>query len=245
MEGPQLDMVGIKSEEWRNNSDNGTPEQNMLLPPSVLDFIPAGHLVHFVLNLLREQLDLSAILVRYQEARGYPPFHPVMMVGLLLYSYSQGIYSSRRIAKACQERIDFMALSGMQRPDFRTISLFRLRHLEELKGLFGQVLRLCRKAGLVKLGHVALDGTKMRANASKNESMSYGAMKRKEEELKAEIDSWFERAAGIDHEEDELYGVDKTGDELPEWVTDKQKRLGKTPAGQSPHWKPKPSKRRK
>jgi transposase len=199
----------------------------MLLPPSVLDFIPAGHLVHFVLNLLREQLDLSAILVRYQEARGYPPFHPVMMVGLLLYSYSQGIYSSRRIAKACQERIDFMTLSGMQRPDFRTISLFRLRHLEELKGLFGQVLRLCRKAGLVKLGHVALDGTKMRANASKNESMSYGAMKRKEEELKAEIDSWFDRADGIDHEEDELYGVDKTGDELPEWVTDKQKRLEK------------------
>lgn len=203
------------------------PEQNMLLPPSVLDFVPAGHLVHFVVNLVGEQLDLSGILNRYQEARGYPPYHPVMMVGLLLYSYSQGIYSSRRIAKACQERIDFMRLTGMQQPDFRTISLFRLRHLEEMKGLFGQVLRLCRKAGLVKLGHVALDGTKMRANASKSESMSYGAMKKKEKELKAEIDSWFDRADQIDQEEDELYGTDKTGDELPEWVTDKQKRLEK------------------
>jgi transposase len=202
-----------------------TPEQNMMLPPSVMDWVPAGHLVHFVLNLIREDLDLREILSRYQEERGYPPFHPAMMVGLLLYAYSQGIYSSRRIARACQERLDFMALTAMQQPDFRTISLFRLRHLEQLKGLFGQVLKLCGKAGLVKLGHVALDGTRMRANASKNKSMSYGRMKRKEEELKQEIESWFRQAEQLDNKEDEVYGSDRRGDELPEWVTDKQKRL--------------------
>lgn len=201
------------------------PEQNMMLPPSVLDWVPAGHLVHFVLHLVREQLDLRGILRRYDEERGYPPYHPVMMVGLLLYAYSQGVYSSRRIAKACRERMDFMALTAMQNPDFRTINLFRLRHLGELKGLFGQVVKLCRKAGLIKLGHVALDGTRMRANASKNKSMSYGGMKKAEQDLKAEIESWFEKAEEIDREEDEQYGSDQQGDELPEWVKDKRKRL--------------------
>jgi transposase len=136
--------MGVMSKTFRE----WTPEQNMMLPPSVMDWVPAGHLVHFVLNLVREQLDLREIVSRYQEERGYPPFHPAMMVGLLLYAYSQGIYSSRRIARACQERLDFMALTAMQQPDFRTISLFRLRHLEQLKGLFGQVLKLCGKAGL-------------------------------------------------------------------------------------------------
>jgi transposase len=139
------------------------PEQNRLLPPSVMDWVPAGHLVHFVVNLVREQLDLSAILDKYQEERGQPPFHPAMMVGLLMYGYSQGVYSSRRLDKACQERVDFMALTAQQEPDFRTISLFRLQHLEELKSLFGQVLKLCQRAGLTRLGHVALDGTKIAA----------------------------------------------------------------------------------
>ncbi|SRR5229473_113992 len=203
------------------------PEQNSLLPASVLDWVPAGHVVHFVTNLVREQLDLREVLSRYQEERGYPPYHPMMMVALLLYAYSQGIYSSRRIARACQERVDFMALTGRQTPDFRTISLFRLQHLEALKGLFGQVLKLCRRAGLAKLGHVALDGTKMRANANRYKSMSYGGMKKREEELKAEIESWFEQARAIDREEDEMYGEDRSGDELPDWVQDKQKRLEK------------------
>jgi Transposase DDE domain len=123
--------------------------------------------------------------------------------------------------------VDFMALTGMQKPDFRTISLFRLRHLEALKGLFKQVLKLCQKAGMVKLGHVALDGTKIRANASPHKSMSYGRMKKAEKDLKAEVDRWFAEAERIDREEDELYGADKSGDELPEWVADKQKRLEK------------------
>jgi|SRR5689334_8400212 transposase len=203
------------------------PEQNQLMPPSVLDWVPAGHLVHFVLNLVREELNLESILKKYSEERGYPPFHPAMMVGLLLYAYSRGIYSSRRIARACGERVDFMVLTGMQQPDFRTVNLFRSRHMEELKGLFGQVLKLCQKAGLAHIGHVALDGTKVQANASKDQSMKYWQMKKKEKDLKQEIDRWFQEAEQIDEEEDQRYGSGQRGDELPAWVKDKQKRLEK------------------
>jgi transposase len=203
------------------------PEQSTLLPASVLDWIGAGHLVHFVTALVKEQLDLAAIENSYKEARGYPPYDPRMMVALLMYAYCQGIYSSRRIARACEERIDFMVLTARQEPDFRTIALFRLRHLEALKGLFGQVLKLCRKAGLVKLGHVAMDGTKIRANANKHKSMSYAGMKRSEETLKAEIADWFAKSDLADQQEDELYGSDKRGDELPDWVKDKTRRLEK------------------
>lgn len=212
--------MGKTFREWR-------PEQSTLLPASVLDWVPVGHLVHLVLALVREQLDLRAILDTYGEERGYPPYDPRMMVGLLMYAYSQGIYSSRRIARACQQRVDFMVLTARQEPDFRTIALFRLKHLESLKGLFGQVLKLCRKAGLVKLGHVALDGTRIRANASKNKSMSYERMKKAETDLEKEIDDWFEKAAATDEQEDERYGSDQRGDELPDWVANKQERLEK------------------
>jgi len=204
-----------------------TPEQTVMFPPCAMDLIPKGHLAHLIRNVVSEELDLSEILHSYNEERGYPPYHPVMMTAVLLYANAVGIYASRRIARACQERVDFMALTGMQKPDFRTISLFRLRHLEALKGLFKQVLKLCQKAGMVKLGHVALDGTKIRANASPHKSMSYGRMKKAEKDLKAEVDRWFAEAERIDREEDELYGADKSGDELPEWVADKQKRLEK------------------
>jgi len=203
------------------------PEQNVMFPPSALDLVAKGHLAHFIRNVVSEQLDLSEILDSYQEERGYPPYHPVMMVTVLLYANAVGIYASRRVARACKERVDFMAITGMQQPDFRTISLFRLRHLEALKGLFKQVLKLCQKAGMVKLGHVALDGTKIEANASRHKSMSYKRMKQKEIDLKAEVDRWFQEAERIDREEDELYGADKSGDELPDWVVDKQKRLEK------------------
>lgn len=203
------------------------PEQGYLLPPSVLDWVPTDHLVHLVLNLVRDQLNLDSILKSYNEERGYPPYHPVMMVALLLYSYSQAVYSSRRMAKACRERMDYVVLTGRQEPDFRTIALFRSRHLEELKGLFIQVLKLCQKAGLVKLGHVAIDGTRMRANASKSESLTYAKMKKTDEQLRTEIEEWFEKAGKIDDEEDRLYGADKVGEELPDWVKDKQKRLEK------------------
>ena len=143
------------------------PKQKWLLPPEITEFIPEGHPAHFVRDLVVEQLDLSAILDTYAEDRGFPPFHPAMMVALLLYAYTQGVFSSRKIAKACIERMDFAAVTGFQKPDFRTIGVFRRRHLQALAGLFQQVLVLCRQAGLVALGHVALDGTKVKANASK------------------------------------------------------------------------------
>ena len=201
------------------------PEQALMFPPTPMDWVGEEELVPFIRNLVLEDLDLSEIVQQYQEERGYPPFHPVMMTALLLYSYCSAIYSSRRIARACKQRVDFLALTGMQKPDHRTVNLFRQRHLESLTGLFKQVLKLCEKAGLVKLGHVALDGTKIRANASKQKSMTYAAMKKSEDRLKAEIDRWFAEAERIDREEDELYGEDKAGDELPEWVANKQERL--------------------
>jgi len=202
-------------------------EQAWLLPPSVLDFVPADHLAHFVRDTVREQLDLTQILSGYeQEERGYPPYHPVMMVALLLYAYCQGVYSSRRIARACEERVDFMAVTGMNRPDFRTISDFRKRHLQALGDLFVQVLKLCRGAGLVSLGHVALDGTKIKANASKHKAMSYGRMNEAERRLRQEVRGWFEKAAAADAAEDREH-ADRQGDELPDWVADKQRRIEK------------------
>jgi len=202
-------------------------DQQWLLPASVRELVPAGHLAHFVRDTVREELDLSAILDAYEEERGYPPYHPVMMTALLLYGYCQGIYSSRRIARACEERVDFMAVTAMQRPDFRTISDFRKRHLGALGALFGQVLRMCQRAGLVRLGHVALDGTKVKANASKHKAMSYGRMKHEEALLAAEVSEWFEQAEAADAEEDGRFGTDRRGDEMPSWVADKQQRLGK------------------
>jgi transposase len=200
-------------------------DQVWLLPPSVHDFVPAGHPAHLVRELVRHELDLSAILAEYDEARGQPPYHPAMMVALLLYAFTQGLYASRRIARACQERLDVMAVTGMQQPDFRTISDFRKRHLKTLAALFVQVLQLCRQAGLVSLGHVALDGTKLAANASKHKAMSYGRMHRAEAALAAEVEGWLARAEREDTADDAAHGRDRRGDELPDWVADKQARL--------------------
>jgi transposase len=205
-------------------------DQPLLLPPSVEELVPAGHLVHLVRDTVRESLDLSAILGAYTEERGYPPYHPVMMTALLLYAYCQGIYSSRRIERACEERIDFRAITAHQTPDFRTIAEFRKRHLTALGALFGQVLALCQEAGLVRLGHVALDGTKLHANASKHKAMSYGRMKKVAPELAAEVAKWFTEAETTDAAEDAEYGADRRGDELPDWVANKVKRLAKMQA---------------
>jgi transposase len=200
-------------------------DQAWLLPLSVHEFVPAGHLAHFVRETVREGLDLSAILASYVEERGYPPYHPGMMVALLLYAYSRGVYSSRRIAQACEERVDFMAVTGLNKPDFRTISEFRRRHLAALSALFGQVVKLCQAAGLVKLGHVAVDGTKLKANASRHKAMSYGRMKKAEPELAAEVEAWLKAAEAADAAEDAEFGADLRGDETPEWMADKQRRL--------------------
>jgi transposase len=200
-------------------------DQGWLLPPSVHEFVPAGHLAHFVRDTVREALDLSAIYGTYQEDRGQPPYHPGMMVALLLYGYSRGVYASRRLAQACEERVDFMAVTGLNKPDFRTIAEFRRRHLAALSELFVQVLKLCQSAGLVKLGHVAVDGTKLKANASRHKAMSYGRMKQSEPQLAAEVAAWLKAAEAADQADDAEFGADLRGDETPAWMADKQKRL--------------------
>src|SRR5580765_885645 len=201
-------------------------DEAQLLPPSVQDYVPRDHLSRLIVELVREELDLSAIAGSYKSALGQPPFDPRMMTALLLHGYASGIYSSRRIARAVVERADFMMIVAGDPPDFRTISEFRRRHLRALADLFVQVLKLAEKAGLVKLGHVALDGTKIKANASKHKAMSYDRMKKREAELEAEVDRWLKAAEAADAEEDKLYG-DQRGDEMPDWVADKQKRLEK------------------
>ena len=202
-------------------------DQFVLLPPSVQELVPVGHLAHFVRDLVRESLDVSAILKPSTEDRGCPPYDPTMMTALLLYAYSQGRYASRRIAKACEERVDFMAVTARQSPDVRTISDFRKRHLPARGGLFTQVLQLCQKAGLVRLGHVALDGTKIRASASTHTAMRYRRMKQAEPERAAEVARWLTEATASDVREDAAYGVDRRGDELPAGVGHKQQRVKK------------------
>lgn len=197
-----------------------------LLPASVQDYVPGDHLSRLVLSLVRESLDLSALIGGYPSGLGQPPFDPRLMTALLLHGYASGLYSSRRIARASVERADFMMIVAGDPPDFRTISEFRRRHRKALAGLFVQVLRLAERAGLVKLGHVALDGTKIKANASKHKAMSYERMKKREAELEAEVSGWLAAAEAADREEDGLYG-DKRGDEMPDWVADKHKRLEK------------------
>src|ERR1700692_3096367 len=148
-----------------------------------------------------------------------------MMVALLLYGYSRGVYSSRRLAQACEGRVDFMAVTGLNRPGFRTISAFRRRHLKALSDLFVQFLKLCQTAGLVKLGHVAVDGTKLKANASRHKAMSYGRLKTSEPKLAAEVAAWLDEAEAADRAEDAEHGAELRGDETPDWMADKQRRL--------------------
>src|SRR4029453_3280625 len=201
-------------------------DEAQLLPPSVQDYVARDHLSRLIVSLVREELDLSAIAYSYSSVLGQPPFDPRLMTALLLHGYASGIYASRRIARAAVERADFMMIVAGDPPDFRTISEFRRRHLKALGALFVKVLQLAEKAGLVKLGHVALDGTKIKANASKHKAMSYERMKKREAELKAEVERWLDAAEAADQEEDKLYG-NQRGDEMPDWVADKQKRLQK------------------
>lgn len=207
-------------------------DQTQLLPASVEDYVPEDHLSRFIVALVRESLDLSEIEASYTSPLGQPPFHPALMTALLLNGYASGIYSSRRIAKACEERADFMMIVAGDPPDFRTVSDFRKRHLKALAKLFVQVLKLCEAAGLVKLGHVALDGTKIKANASKHKAMSYARMKQREAELQAEVDRWLAAAEAADADEDKKHGA-KRGDEMPDWIADKAKRLAKIKAAKA------------
>ena len=203
------------------------PDQQLLLPAALQEWLPDDHLAYFISDVV-DQLDLSSITARYEgERRGGPPYHPRMMVKVLLYGYCIGVASSRRIAQRLHEDIAFRVLAANNTPYFRTISDFRKDHLAALTGLFLQVLALCQRAGLVKLGHVALDGTKVRANASRHKAMSYRRMKEKEEQLAAEVAELLRRAQEVDDEEDRRYGKDKRGDELPEELAFRKGRLEK------------------
>ena len=203
------------------------PDQQLLLPAALQEWLPDDHLAYFISDVV-DQLDLSDITARYEgERRGGPPYHPRMMVKVLLYGYCVGVASSRRIAQRLHEDIAFRVLAANNTPDFRTISDFRKDHLGALSGLFLQVLAFCQRAGLVKLGHVALDGTKVRANASRHKAMSYKRMKEKEAQLAAEVAGLLRRAQEVDEEEDRRYGKDKRGDELPEELAFRKGRLEK------------------
>jgi transposase len=203
------------------------PDQMFLMPPSLLEWLPKDHLVFFLRDVLKS-IDLSPITSVYEdESRGYPPYHPSMMTGVLLYGYCNGVRSSRKIAKHCQEDVAFRILAANNTPDFRTISDFRKRHRETLQHLFTEILLLCEKAGLVKFGHISLDGTKIKANASKHKAMSYGRMKQEIVRLKDEVAQLLQEAEAIDAEEDTLYGHTRRGDELPEELARRETRLAK------------------
>ena len=202
--------------------------QQLLLPPDLREWLPADHLAYYISDVV-ESLDLSGILKVYEagDGRGRPPYHPAMMVKLLIYGYCTGKMSSRKLEQATHEDVPFRVLSCNQHPDHDSIAGFRKRHLQELGRLFVQVLQLCEQAGLVKLGHVAIDGSKIKANASKYQSLSYARMKDAEQELAAEVERLLGAAQRIDEEEDELYGPGKRGDELPEELRDPETRLAR------------------
>ncbi len=202
-----------------------SPDQLFLLPPSLRDWLPENHLVYFVSDVV-DQLDLKAIESVYErDDRGQPPYHPQMMTKVLVYAYCVGVFSSRKIQKRLVEDVAFRVLAAGNQPDFRTISDFRKIHLEALQGLFEQVLKLALTAGAIKLGCVALDGSKVKANASKHKAMSYKRMKEEERNLRAEVCQLLRQAKAADDEEDARYGKDKRGDELPEELSRRDTRL--------------------
>ena len=203
-----------------------SPDQAFLLPASLTEVISPTDPVYAVRRAVTE-LDLSRIHTAYRAESGRPPFHPEAMVGLLLYGACRGIYSSRRLQSACRQDVAFMYLTAWAQPDFHTIASFRKRFQAELRGLFGQVLQMCRRAGLVRLGHVSLDGTKLRANASKHKAMSYERLLAKRKAYEEEIEGWFKRAEREDAEEDEEHGADDDGFSLPEDYFETLKRLTK------------------
>jgi transposase len=203
------------------------PEQDLLLPPSLRDWLPENHLAHFVSDVV-DQLDLSVIESVYErEERGQPPYHPRMMTKILLYGYCVGVFSSRRIEKKLVEDVGFRMLAAGNEPDFRTISDFRKLHLSALQGLFDQVLQIALQAGTMKLGRVVLDGSKVKANASKHKAMSYGRMQEDEKRLRTEVKRLLEEAEKVDAEEDARYGRDRNGDELPAELARRETRLKK------------------
>lgn len=203
------------------------PDQSYLFSPSPRDWLPENHLVYFLLDVV-PRMNLQPILQPYlAEERGQPPYHPTLLVTLLLYGYATGTFSSRRLMARCETDAAFRVLVGDDVPDFRTISDFRKRHLTALEGLFVDVLKLCARAGLVKVGRIALDGSKVKANASRHKAMSYDYLLKEEERLRQEISALLARAEAADQAEDQSYGSARRGDELPEELARRESRLKK------------------
>ena len=201
------------------------PEQDLLLPPSLRVWLPEDHLAYFVSDLV-DQLDLSAITTVYEEEdRGYPPYHPVMLTKVLVYAYCVGVFSSRKIQRRLIEDVPFRVLAAGNEPDLRTIADFRKRHLAALQGFFEQVLHLARELGTPRVGRVALDGSKVKANASKHQAMSYGRMREKQKQLCDEVTQLLAQAEAADAAEDAEYGADRRGDELPAELQRRESRL--------------------
>jgi transposase len=208
--------------------------QRLLLPPDLREWLPENHLALFISDVV-DELDLSAIVRSYDDGdgRGQPPYHPAMMVKVLLYAYCVGKPSSRKIERATYEEVAFRVLAADQHPDHASLAEFRKRHLAALAGLFVQVLRLCQEAGLVKLGHVALDGTKIKANASKHKAMSYARMEETERRLEQEVQRLLRQAEQVDAAEDAEYGPGRRGDELPAELARRESRLAKIRAAKA------------
>src|SRR5271167_3696407 len=208
--------------------------QSLLFPPSLHDWLPEAHLARFLSDVVNA-LDLEGIYASYSEkdGRGMSAYAPAMMVRVLLYGYATGVYSSRKIQAKTYDDVAFRFLSADEHPDHSTLAEFRKRHLKALAGLFLQAVQLCAKAGLVKLGHVAIDGTKIKGNASKHKAMSYERMSEAEKKLQAEVEALLQRAEAVDAAEDEKYGKDKAGDELPAELTRRESRLAKIRAAKA------------
>jgi transposase/IS5 family transposase len=204
------------------------PEQSYLLPPSPSDWLPEKHLAFFISEVV-DELDLSGFQGKHEEAdpRGNQPFHPAMMVKILIYAYATGTFSSRKVAQKIEEDVAFRVLAAGNFPKHRTICDFRHEHLQRFIELFKQVVQIAKNSGLIKLGRVAIDGTKVKANASKHKAMSYDRMKQEEKRLESEIADLLEQAEREDRKEDQEYGRDKRGDELPEELQRRESRLKK------------------
>lgn len=202
------------------------PDQPHLLPVSPREWLPEGHLAYFIADILAE-LDLGPVLKDYPGGRGPKGYHPRMLLAVLFYGYCTGVYSSRKLAKHCETDIAFRVLSAGQLPDFRTLADFRRRHLAAFRSLFVEVLRLCREAGLVRLGHLSVDGSKYQANASKHKAVSYGRIPQAEAQLQAEIEALLRQAEEQDQAEDAEHGPDQRGDELPEELRLREQRLAR------------------
>jgi len=206
------------------------PDQSFLLPPSPKDWLAEDHLVYFISETV-DRMDLSGFYRRYEgDGRRNRPFDPRMMVKVLLYGYATGTFSSRKLAKKLEEDVALRVLGAGNFPAHRTICEFRQRHLKEFQELFVELVRIARETGMIRMGTVAVDGAKVKANASKHKAMSYKRMKKEDERLRGEIEQLTEQAARVDAEEDRIYGEDRRGDELPEELRRREDRVAKIEA---------------